>query len=430
MATRVWMGRATAVAQVSTATITAYDAATTYAIIIGGVTVSVVGSGGTTTTVATALTTALNASTHPYFSCITWTSNAAVITGTADTAGEPFVFTTSESGGTGTIGDMTAGTANAGPNVWGTAANWSGETVPTGGDTIVYENSAVDCLWDLDQNGTTFAEVRIAQSYTGKLGLYDRTFRTAGAQVTTADEYRQAYFKAGMTLCNVGVASGSGSNAGSGRLRLDLHSVQSAVTVYSTCASATDGVGFEPVRIIGTHASNVITVQNGIVGIASQPNEAATFTRIGLGPQITSGVTSGVAPKLTIGSGCTLTTIDQLAGTMLNMGSNITTLNQYGGTHEVLGAATITTVNQYAGTFNHKSSGTIGTFNCSGTLDCSQDQRTKTITTLKGFKGCTINLGTARPLSVTLTNGLALQVGASLQNSTITFWAGTTLTPS
>lgn len=45
-----------------TMTVTAYDAATTYRVTIGGVDVDQVGTGGTTTTTAVALTTALNAS--------------------------------------------------------------------------------------------------------------------------------------------------------------------------------------------------------------------------------------------------------------------------------------------------------------------------------------------------------------------------------
>ncbi|MGH2437495.1 MAG: hypothetical protein ACRDFA_10920, partial [bacterium] len=87
MATKRWLGTAVAVAQISTVTITAYDIATSYKVTIGGVTVSVVGQGGTTTTTATALKNALAASTHPYFDGITWTSATNVVTGTADVAG-------------------------------------------------------------------------------------------------------------------------------------------------------------------------------------------------------------------------------------------------------------------------------------------------------------------------------------------------------
>jgi len=87
-----------------TMTITAYDAATTYKVTIGGADVTQVGTGGTTTTTATALTTALNGSTNSNFTPITWTSAANVITGTHDTEGVSYTPTTSVSGGAGTFG--------------------------------------------------------------------------------------------------------------------------------------------------------------------------------------------------------------------------------------------------------------------------------------------------------------------------------------
>lgn len=87
-----------------TITLTAYDAATTYKVTIGGVDVTQIGTGGTTTTTATALTTALNASVDAGFAAVTWTSAAAVITGKHDVAGTAYTPTTSKTGGTGTIG--------------------------------------------------------------------------------------------------------------------------------------------------------------------------------------------------------------------------------------------------------------------------------------------------------------------------------------
>jgi len=87
-----------------TITLTAYDAATTYKVTIGGADVTQIGTGGTTTTTATALTTALNASADANFTPITWTSSGAVITGIHDVPGTAYVPTTSKTGGTGTIG--------------------------------------------------------------------------------------------------------------------------------------------------------------------------------------------------------------------------------------------------------------------------------------------------------------------------------------
>lgn len=92
------------VRQVSTFTITAYDAATTYKITIGGFDVTQVGTGGTAAMTAQAFATALNDSVNANFTPITWSSSGAVITGKADVGGVAFTPTTSVTGGAGTIG--------------------------------------------------------------------------------------------------------------------------------------------------------------------------------------------------------------------------------------------------------------------------------------------------------------------------------------
>ena len=72
MAETYFTGGGVAVAQVDTVQITADDAATTYTITIGGVAISVAGSGTGVNNTATALQVALDASEHPYFDTITW----------------------------------------------------------------------------------------------------------------------------------------------------------------------------------------------------------------------------------------------------------------------------------------------------------------------------------------------------------------------
>ncbi|HXE43069.1 MAG TPA: hypothetical protein VN516_08595, partial [Candidatus Baltobacteraceae bacterium] len=141
MATQNWLGIATAVSQVTTVTIGTYDATTTYKVTIGGQTISTLGTGGTNATTATALKNLLAASTHPYFAAVTWTVNSAVITGTATTAGVPFVLTTAVSSGTGTISNSTT-TASSGPNDWSTALNWDSGTVPAAGDNVYIKNTS------------------------------------------------------------------------------------------------------------------------------------------------------------------------------------------------------------------------------------------------------------------------------------------------
>lgn len=89
--------------QISTVSILAFDAASTYNVTIGGVTVSQIGTVDSITTAAN-LQAALAASTDPNFTAITWTvAGTQVITGTAKVGDLPFTIGTSVTGGTGTM---------------------------------------------------------------------------------------------------------------------------------------------------------------------------------------------------------------------------------------------------------------------------------------------------------------------------------------
>lgn len=289
MATRRFLGQADKVAQVSTGSIDSVDATpsnNTFTVTIGGVSVSVAGDTDVNTT-ATNLRAALNASTHPYFAAATWSGTGGNIVGTADVAGVPFVPALTKSGaGTGTVTDFAATTASAGPNDWSTAANWSGAAVPVNGDTVIIENTSTPILWGLDQSAVTLAELRILQSYTGMIGLNPLHFLTnvsgINETVTTLKaEYRETYLKVGATLLNIGQFVGGGSApAGASRLKINVGSVQTAATVHNTATASADS-GMQPCRIIGTHASNTLTVYAGIVGVATADgSEVATIATI------------------------------------------------------------------------------------------------------------------------------------------------------
>jgi len=122
---------AVSVRQVSTITITAYDAATTYKVTIGGTDVTQIGTGGTAAQTAQALTAALNASVNANFTPITWTSSGTVITGKADVGGVAFTPTTSVTGGAGTIGAPAAVVLSTGK-----ALQFDLEAVPFGAHTF------------------------------------------------------------------------------------------------------------------------------------------------------------------------------------------------------------------------------------------------------------------------------------------------------
>jgi hypothetical protein len=168
-----WIGGASAVAQVTTVQVTAYDAASTYKLTVGAQVISTIAAGGVNAT-ATALAAAWNASTHPYFAAVTAVASTDTVTLTADTAGVPFVVTSSKTGGTGTIGAASTSTASAGPNDYSTAANWSLGAVPVNSDEVYIRGNVVVILWGLAQSGVTPALLSIEKTVT--LGLLPGRF--------------------------------------------------------------------------------------------------------------------------------------------------------------------------------------------------------------------------------------------------------------
>jgi hypothetical protein len=426
MAIVYWIGKAAAVAQVGNTVVTAYDAATTYILTVNGQTVSALGDTDTTAT-AVALALAWNTSTHPYFTGVTASNSTNTVILTADTAGVSFTTTSSVTGGTGTIGAVSTPTANAGPNDWSTAGNWSGGSVPVNSDTAVLENTTDNIAWGLDQSAVTLTELRILRSYSGLLGLPQGTYATSsdGASVSTAAvEYRDDYLKVGATALNIGGLSGVANELGSGRIKIDLGSVQTTATVFGSDGTPTD-TDHESVRLLGTHASNMLNVVGGNVGTATEnAGQVSTWTEINVNQPDDAG-----SVAMNIGLGCTLTTLNISGGVMVNRGANATTVNKNGGTYTVFGSATHTTVNNSVGTFNHNSNGTITTLVTGGRYDTRGDPRDKTITNCTVTPGYEILANTGNPLSVTFTNGIDFSK-STVEDGILDIGTDYTLTPS
>ena len=388
MATLYWLGTAAAVSQSGTFTVTAYDAATTYAVIIGGVTVSVVGSGGTTTTVATALTTALNASTHPYFAAITWSSNAAVITGTTDTAGVPFTATSSETGGTGTIGDYAAVTASSGPNDWSTAANWSTGAVPVNADTVYIKDSEQSICWGLAQSAVALTAFYIHKSFTGRIGLHWEVFATnseGSAHSAAVIEYRADYLAISTTTLLIGEHFNTADLLlGSGRIKINLGTTACTAEILGTAENPYDG-GNSAVRLRANSATTDIFVRyapGGVSVAADIAGETTTARKVSISD-------TSLRTKVQTGAGLTLTTWEQDGGVnLLRAAATITTVTIRGGVLTSEGAWTATTATISSGLFvqnnvNSGSAATIGTLNINGGIvDATGNNRARTITNL------------------------------------------------
>ncbi len=400
MATKHWLGIATPVAQVDTVQITAYDAATTYTITIGGVAISVVGTTDADGTAA-ALQALLDASTHPYFAAITWSVVTDTITATADTAGVPFVASSSVTGGAGTIGSVTNTTASAGPTDWSTAENWSDGSVPGTNDTIIFANNSVSVCFGLDNNSLAINDLRIEQTYTGKIGLALGSFVTAadGETVDTSKpEYREDYLRVDVDDIQIGKHVGVGTAAGSTRLKIDNTNTGASTTVVFSSANTGAETNLPPIRMLFNSTTADIFIRGGSIGLADdEPNETAILGDLYL---------NGKNSKVFCGAGCQIQTVVQTNGqSLIQSSTTVTSIDLLEGSMALEGAFTVTTLNINGGMLlpnNNEGAVGITTLNINGgTVDGTRTSELRTWTTVNLAVGGSIKVNSD---IVTMTN--------------------------
>jgi len=405
MATKHWQGQATAVAQIDTVQITAFDVATTYTLTVGLKTVSTIGVTDADGT-ATALAAAWEASTDPYFANVSASATTDTVTLTALTAGVPFIAASSVTGGTGTIGAVTSSTASAGPNDWSTATNWSDDTVPVSTDTVVFQANTVDVLWGFAQSAVDLTLFQIFQSYTGKIGLPEDQFTTAATTTdTSVPEYRATYLAVGSATLRIGEHFGSGAPAGSSRLKIDLGTDLNTGIITNSSTSSADTF-LEPIRLLGVNSSNVLHVLKGNVGIASTvAGEVSTWGTINVSHQ---GNITGDS-KANIASGVTITALTQSGGTIL-LQTAVPNITQTAGELTTTGTGAISGVITVGGTAFLGSTGLINSLivTSTGKADFSRDSQDKTVSALVLHAGSTLNIdnGAGSALSITLSAGI------------------------
>lgn len=364
MAVNRWLGHAAPVAQVVTLTVGSATSGHTFVTTIAGAPISyAAGSGETTSTVAAAIKALLAASTDPRFTEVTWTVDAAVITGTAKTAGKP--FTVSESG-TGTYTLATA-TASSGPNHYGNGTNWSQGAEPQTGEDVLIDGGP-DILWGLEnQAASDFASLRILASFTGRVGLPYRD---------ESGDYVQYRGRRLAVATAVPVTIGEGEGSGPTLVNIGI-TTAAAVAVLATGSRALPDV---PAVNLSGCGSGTLDVATGDVGVCADDDTlTATVT--------TTRTNDGAA--LVVGKGATLTTLHHGGGAVLNRGT-VTTLNQSSGTFTSYGTATTVTVDPASDAetlFDWRSSVTITTATFRGQpgapapqLECGNDPRARTIT--------------------------------------------------
>ena len=364
MATRRWLGTAPAIAQVTTYAFGGtWNSGDTITITIGTKSYAMTAGSSTTTVVVTNVVNALAAlvSNREYPEYAEFTASGGgttTLTLTANVPGMSFTVSFSNTG-SGTIGSATNTTANSGPNDWSTAANWSGATVPVSTDDVYIDEGTSNITEGLNQSGVTLTSLTISARYRGLIGLPNRNaFGYA--------EYRQSELKIGATTATIGFGDGPGS----GRIKLDFSSIQTTCYVYKSGTSLESGV--PAVQIRGTHASNVLHVIGGDVGVAVLASHTATIATL-----------KQSGGNVVCGTGVTLTTVTKTGGS-IEINSGTTSFTSEQGANKI-GAGAHTSVLIENGTLDYRSSGTIGTLETRN--DSISDFRSvnvaRTITTTK-----------------------------------------------
>ena len=382
MAINTFLGTAPAVAQVDTftpgGTIEADDI---FILTVSGfdgssLVVSAAAGGTAATDVVTALKAAwvTSQTTGSLTENITASGTATLIL-TADTAGVEFkvVGTTTEAGG-GAADDQTfiraATTANAGPNSWDDANNWSEGTIPgaTAGEDTVIENSSVDILYGLNQSGAaeTLTTLRFKRTYTGLVGWN-------GGTGLVGD-----YLQVKATKAFIGGHFASGNPSGSGRIKIDFGSTQATVIQYFMATSADSP---KPAfRMLADNAATIIQeIRKGSAGVAQGTGETST-----IGSALISFDTNrSPDASLEIGSGTTITTVTGDGGETYVFAA-ATTITSNGGTLTTAGTGAVTNLIVAGGSVESSSTGTVGTCTITkgGTCDFTKNAEARTVTTL------------------------------------------------
>lgn len=309
----------------------------------------------------------------PEFRELFATDNETKLTLRGIVAGRPHTIEADEGGSGSPSGTLTNTIAATGKNHFNNAANWSGGAAPANGDTLVFDEGDVPCLYGLSTTLTTLT-IRVKEGYRGQIGLPDRN--VSGEPYA---EYRPvALVMDGATLIEIDSSQVS-------RVRINHGTSTATILVKNSGARLDPQV---PVILLqGSNASNAIDVIRGDVGLGYFAGQTASYPTLRMSFVDNRENDS----RVECGSDCSLTTIEKTGG-QLTVRSNVTTLTQgqQGGVTRVEAGA-VTTLNANGGTIVYNSTGTLGTGHIAndGFLDFDQDPRAKTITNALEVYGST-----------------------------------------
>jgi len=360
MATKKWRGGAKAVSQITTISFSDYTSGQTYTVTCNGKSVSFEATASTAPNVVDGLVAAITADAAllPEFSDFSASNVSDDLRLTGNTAGIPFTVSASATTGTPTVTETQAAD---GPNFFDNAENWEGGAVPSSGDDLVFENSAVSLLYNLVDT-TNYGDITIDSTYTGEIGL-------AATNAAGYPEYRARFLKLGDGTSASTIAIGQGGGDQSARINIDANDETVYLQVYGTGNGADDFA----VTIKNMDSSSTIDYYNGNVKVDADTSGSAGTVR--MNPQDTNA-------NLLLTATVTAGAIDQTGGN-LEVRGGATSLSIRGGTAEFTNAATCPTITieEGATVFWSSSAGitTSVTVYPNGTLDFSRSLATKAV---------------------------------------------------
>lgn len=294
---------------------------------------------------------------------------------TANATGIPFTISIDETAaGSITRTDTAVAT---GKWFWDNPDNWSGDTVPVTGDTVIFDSGNIDCRYNL-VTGIQPAFYIQTMGYTGKIGLDETNTDLSGYSYP---EYRTRHLT--FTTSATGVYTfGQGTGPGSGRTRIDLGTGTSTIVVYQTGARSNSAM--PALTLIANNAANDYTFEDGDVGLSWLAGETTA------GASLRVGTDTGGRPQVYVGSDCGTITTGRMNSGDMTIFTSITTFTQVGGNVNWLAGAPAT-LNLWGGTMDWRSVTTIATAVSVGSgakFDRTVDTRVFTITpVIQLYKG-------------------------------------------
>jgi len=232
MALNTWAPKSGYTAQRIDVTLAGTWAGETATISIGGIAIASE-AGSVAATIATALISEFNASTHPYATGITASSGGSgVVTLTADVAGAPFVITLNAPGGSATLGQATI-QANLSPTDGSVALNWSLGATPVVTNDVRIPYGVPKLIWGLEAFPTEVLGVLEVEDGAGPIGLPEETFQVTDTTVdSTVVEYRPTFWKIKYASARIGVADSLSSTPPAGISRCKIDAQTTAMHTY------------------------------------------------------------------------------------------------------------------------------------------------------------------------------------------------------